>query len=503
MSTQASLRQPGEDAPAAHVVEVPWVVRGEVVDADPVAIPGRVAGVELRTPDPLAHVARLPIASPRELADLYEIDFDEIVRFLHELGRRLDPDTNPHLREAKEAARHTSGLTEPLLEQNYRSLAYWFDEVFVREMVEQTVGVDHLEGWVESRLVDGRLQRIRAFGSRAVHVVAGNSPVLSGVTVIRNAVTRSDAVIKAPSNDPLTASAIARTMIDLDPDHPLTRHVSVAYWKGGDVAVEQQLYRPEHVEKVVAWGGMAAVRHVTQFLQPGLELVALDPKRSASIVGVEALADEHTMAEVAQRIACDVGMLNQEGCACARVVYVQSGTDPEGLARLDHLGELVYEALLGLPEAFSTTPLRYDPELRSFLDAQRLDDEWYRVIGGEQGEGAVVVSHLAAPVDYAAILSGRTANLVPVDDLDEVTDAVNAWTQTVGIYPESLKVALRDRLPLHGAQRLTSLGYACSVTLAGPQDAIEPLRRMCKWVVEEVADPTTVFPMWVDPSEPG
>jgi hypothetical protein len=37
---------------------------------------------------------------------------------------------------------------------------------------------------------------------------------------------------------------------------------------------------------------------------------------------------------------------------------------------------------------------------------------------------------------------------------------VNAYTQTVGIYPESLKRQLRDTLPLFGAQRLTSLGWS-------------------------------------------
>ena len=126
---------------------------------------------------------------------------------------------------------------------------------------------------------------------------------------------------------------------------------------------------------------------MTRYLQPGLELIALDPKRSASIVGPEAFESDATMADVARRLACDVGTLNQEGCAYARVVYVLSGTDPEGLARLDRLGELIYEAMLDLPEAFSTKPLRFDPELRGYLDAQRLDDEWYRVIGGEDDEG--------------------------------------------------------------------------------------------------------------------
>ena len=129
-----------------------------------------------------------------------------------------------------------------------------------------------------------------------------------------------------------------------------------------------------------------------------------------------------------------------------------------------------------------------------------MTEDWFRVIGGENDEGAIIISQMDQPVDYAPLLSGRVANLVPVNDIDQVTAAVNAYTQTVGIYPERLKDELRNRLPLFGAQRLTSLGYACHVTTAAPQDAIEPLRRMCKWVVDEHCDPERVVPMWRDPA---
>ena len=125
-----------------------------------------------------------------------------------------------------------------------------------------------------------------------------------------------------------------------------------------------------------------------------------------------------------------------------------------------------------------------------------MTDDFYRVFGGEQREGAIVVSQFDEPVDYSPMLSGRVANIVPVDDIDQVTRAVNAYTQTIGIYPESLKHQLRDTLPLFGAQRLTSLGYACSVAIAMPQDAIEPIRRMCKWIVDEECDPEVVIPLW-------
>jgi len=38
---------------------------------------------------------------------------------------------------------------------------------------------------------------------------------------------------------------------------------------------------------------------------------------------------------------------------------------------------------------------------------------------------------------------------------------------------------------MHGVQRIVSLGFAPNGTFSTPQDAIEPLRRMCKWVMDE------------------
>ena len=332
--------------------------------------------------------------------------------------------------------------------------------------------------------------------ARALHIVAGNGPVVGALSLLRGAVTRGDTLIKVPSNDPFTTAAIARTMCDFAPDHPITRHVAVAYWRGGDEALEETLYRPRHLEKIVAWGGLASVRHVTRYIQPGLELISLDPKRSASVVGAEALASEALLQETGRRIAADVGAVNQTACASCRVVYVQSGTDPDGIETLKRLGQAAYEAMMRLPADLSTRPKAYDPGLKASVDALRLSDDWYTVVGGEQGEGAVVVSHTAEPVEFWEHLADRTVNLIPVDTLDEVLDAVDAYTQTVGVFPDALMEGLRHKMALHGAQRFVSLGYAFNGPgLVGPQDGIEPLRRMCRWIISErpVAGRT---PLW-------
>jgi hypothetical protein len=424
------------------------------------------------------------------------VSFDEILDVLEALGEALDFDTNPHLQEAYEASLVANVLPPEMMRNSYQVLRPLFSRDHVLEVADTQVGLDFLNGWVPQKLSDGRELRVRAFGSRVLHIPAGNGGLVSAVTILRSVIARCDTIIKAPSNDPLTALAIARTLADVAPGHPITKHLVVGYWKGGDVAVEEVLYQPQHIEKIVAWGGLASVKHVTRYIQPGLELIALDPKRSATIIGAEAFTDEATMREVARRAAIDIGVANQEGCANARVIYALSGTDEAGLAKANKLGEMIYSELVELPPVISTPPLYPNRDLFERLESSRMTDDFYRVFGGEQREGAIVVSQFDEPVDYAPMLSGRVANIVPVDHIDQVTRAVNAYTQTIGIYPESLKHQLRDTLPLFGAQRLTSLGYACSVAIAMPQDAIEPIRRMCKWIVDEECDPEVVIPLW-------
>lgn len=478
----------------------PMILRGEVITDNLIEVGGRGGDLTFLTPDAHKYIDRLPLGNPARLADLYSLSFDDILDYAVELGQRLDFASNAYLQQACELSYQTSSSTPSIVKGSYLGLPHMLSRAFITEMVESTVGINYLEGWVKQQLLDGTELEVRCFGARTLHIVAGNAVSLSLWTIIRNMVLRSDAIIKAPSNDPFTALAIARTMVDMAPNHPITRHLSVAYWKGGDKALEERLYQPQNLEKIVAWGGYASMKHVTQYIQPGLELISLDPKRSASIIGKATFDSEATMREAAVRLAADIGALNQKGCVCARVVYVQSGTDEAGLARLNTFGRYVYDAMLTLPNTLSTAPKRYDQGLKAEVDALRLDDEWYKVIGGQDGEGAIICSQIPDTVSFATRLDDRTANLVPVDSLDEMMEAVDAYTQTVGIYPESIKDELKDRLPLHGAQRIVSLGYAAAMKFAAPQDAIEPMRRMGKWISNQIAAPETSPAPWLRPS---
>jgi hypothetical protein len=478
----------------------PMIIRGKVITDNLIDVGGRGGDLIFQTPDAHKYIDQLPLGNPARLADLYTLTFKDILDYAEALGERLEFDRNPFLQEACELSYLTAPVTPSMVKGSYMGLRHMLTRESVTEQVENSVGVKYLESWVKQQLLDGTELEVRCFGARTLHIVAGNATGLSLLTILRNMVLRSDAIIKAPSNDPFTALAIARTMVEMAPDHPLTKHLSVAYWKGGDQAFEERLYQPQNLEKIVAWGGYAAMKHVTRYIQPGLELISLDPKRSASIIGKDTFESEATMREAAVRLASDIGALNQKACVCARVVYVQSGTDEAGLTQLNTFGHYVYDAMRTLPNTLSTVPKRYDQGLKAEVDALRLDDEWYHVIGGQDGEGAVICSQIPEAVSFAPRLDDRTANLVPVDDLSEMLDAVDAYTQTVGVYPESIKDQLKDILPLYGAQRIVSLGYAAGLKWAGPQDSIEPLRRMGKWIVNQIASPETTPAPWLRPS---
>lgn len=462
---------------------IPLIIRGKVIEDDLVDFAGRHGASTIRTPDVNRHYASLVMTNPDRMQDLYDIPLSEIVDYLDELGRRLAPASNPHIRKAIEISAENCGHSREMLDFMYTSIPNILRRGRVEEVIRQTIGVDYLEGWVEARLAD-RTTRVRAMGSRAVHINAGNAPAIALVGIMMNAITRSDAIMKSPSNDPFTAAAVALTMIDMAPDHPLTRHLSVAYWKGGDAGFEKRLYRPSVIEKIVAWGGFASMQHIRGYLGPGMDLIALDPKLSCAIIGEEAFASPASMQAVAERLAMDFGYLNQEGCINPRVCYVQSGTDDEGVARLNALGEMAFAELHKLPSHLSSPHPAFDTALRDEIQAIRFSN-FYRVIGGAGAEGAVIVSQSEEPVEFADLLGCRVLNLVPIDDLKEGLDHVNGDTSSVAVYPDQLKDRISMSAALRGAQRITSLGMATAEGNAQPHDAMEPLRRLARWIVIE------------------
>ena len=87
--------------------------------------------------------------------------------------------------------------------------------------------------------------------------------------------------------------------------------------------------------------------------------------------------------------------------------------------------------------------------------------------------------------------AGKIAGLEVLRIINEPTAAALAYgldkenTQTIAVYPESLKSEISIQLALRGGQRITTLGCVSYESMAGPHDSIELGRRIARWVTRD------------------
>lgn len=473
-------------------LNIPIIARGRIImpGEDAVEFKGR-GGSAFRQADPHKHIHDLVLGDTSRMRDLHDTPMTEIIDVLAELGKLLVLDDNPLLQESFELALKAGGLTEPILRGVYDALPNMFTREGMTQLVDKTIGLAYIDGWVPSG-GDYDCVSIRAVGTRQLHITAGNVPVVAAMTVARAGLTKSDILIKSPSNDPLTANAIARTLIGLAPDHPLTKHIAVAYWKGGDEFMDSQIIRTSRIDKITAWGGMSSVKHIQKFLKPGIDLTALNPKYSMSMIGRETFESEAAMDEAAIGLATLAGFYNQTACASTRIVYVESDTDEDSITKVVELGRKMVAAYAEIPPLLSMPFVTRNRELEEEMEAVALEDDFYHV-EGDTLNGGFVLSKFNDRVEFFDKLNNRVVNLVPVNDLNEVIKWCDDTTQTVGLYPESRREGLRDMFALAGIQRLVSLEGGDAMTVyanshhmppGSPHDGIEPMRRSVRWVVD-------------------
>lgn len=450
---------------------VPHVIRGQVrVPSDAIAV---THYAEFSTPALELDELIWPRQQP---GPAFDMPLAEIIEFLGRVGQRLELDDNPHLQHALAESVACSSLGSRILEKSYRMLPRIFDPDGLWFQVDHELGRDVLDGWRPVPDRNGRVRHVRAFPPRLVHVLAGNSPGVTAGTVARGALTKGVHLLKLPANDLFTGSAILRTMAEVDPDHPVTQSFSCVYWKGGDPVVEGALFRAQYFDRLVAWGGDAAIRSAISYLAPGFDLVSFDPKVSISLVGREAMASEDTMRESAAAAATDASLFNQEVCAASRFIYAEDDNGQLSTWCAHLARELAVE------REYSDAVVTCLPgDVRAEVDVLRSMAPAYEVFGSDDGSGLVVLSD--DPVDFHP--AGKTVNVVRVPSLDEALEHVNVATQTIGIYPTSRGTELRDRLAARGMQRLVPLGEVIDVGSGFPHDGFYPLHRFVKWLVDD------------------
>jgi hypothetical protein len=456
-----------------HPVPVCHVLKGEAVVGSDVEFGPK--GARFATPkldlDALVWPRHEPVPA-------FSVPLREIVDILVQTGEWVSADPEGLIEQALEFSVRTCPLPRGVLERSYANLGQVFSRASLEFQVQTELGgADVVDGWREIHgAPSGRKHRIRAFPPRLIHIVAGNSPGVSALTIARGALTKGVHLLKIPSNDLFTATALLRALAAVAPGHPLTRSFSAVYWRGGDERIESMLFRPQFFDKLAAWGGENTLRSAKNYIGPGFELVAFDPKTSISMIGREAFASDELLAVVADRAATDVTLFNQQACAASRIQFVEGS-----LEQVDRYCALL-QARLGVEREYASAC--GDPpasDLRDEIEGLRDMEPYFRLWGRCDGRGVVIRSD--EQVSFHP--DGRVVNVVRVEHLKNAARHANVATQTVGVFPSERKAELRDMLASMGAQRVVELGAALGVEIGLPHDGFFPLHRFVRWINDE------------------
>ena len=304
----------------------------------------------------------------------------------------------------------------------------------------------------------------RAYGpAMLAHIWAGNVPGLPLWSLVAGLLVKAGNLGKVSSAEPLFASWFAQTLAEIEPR--LAHTLAVAWWPGGDTALEETVAQEADVIKV--YGGDSAVTAWQGRLTPGKRLLPHGHKISIALVSNTAL-DTRQAELTARQAALDIVRWDQHGCYSPQVYYVERGGQiaPAEFARhlAGHLSALHHKfprRALTLEESVALG------QWRSSIEMAQLRGEPIELLGTKTSPWMLAYADTPQPPQPTGL--NRSASVMAVDCLEEVIpllEPVHSYLQSVGMAasPEVL-FALAPQLAQAGATRICALG---SMTTPAP-----------------------------------
>ncbi len=304
---------------------------------------------------------------------------------------------------------------------------------------------DHVRHLLESELGRGS----RPAPKRLTHVLSGNIPGISFAPIFLSLALEFPVLVKNAAGDPYSSAAMAASIARIDPD--LARCLVVHDWRGGDVEMEDIAFA---ADVVVAFGSDAAIRAIAPRVRG--RFFGHGHKISFAVVARDALA---SAAVIADRLAFDVALWDQQGCLSPQLCFVERG----GSATVDEFADAVSVALDGISP--SLPPRRLGLAEQAAIATFRHECEWQpgtsrdRLLRASGTEWTLSVEHLAR---FRATCLNRCLRIVAVDDFAQLPELLyphRPHLEAAGIAstpPRGTELAamLRDR----GVHRVCAIG---------------------------------------------
>ena len=468
----------------------------------------------MRTTDEFVYQV-LPAFDPEELIErdfdrvveeLYNLPLEEVLDFMGKLSSALSGCTDL-LESLQEVWRRTATVADLYINFSFTSLGYLLNPDSAREMVDSELssfgiqGSRFMDDWVQvsDNSMDGLSEQLcptekketsgdcespekmylRAMPTRQLHLTAGNAPAIPIISTGRAISLKSPAVIKSPYGATLGGALVSLAASAVAPDHPSVRNLSIVYWPGGDESVEDVFFGPEAFDRIVIWGAPDAVASVKRRAL-FTKLVTLNPRYGMSWIGREAFVNDDYN-EAARRGAVDTMIWNQKACIASSVHYVE-GDDEQVMAYARAVQEALAEWDRGAPNFLDPAA---QGQIRRLRRGKLMNARW---LANKQNEGdkknegvSSVVIVVKGEFDMMDHTLSRMVIVRQVSRLEDALPFLNESVSTVGVFPESRRLELCDRILARGVSTSYPLGMADRMSTGLAHDGMKVYSELMDW----------------------
>lgn len=373
-------------------------------------------------------------------AALHNLEISEIADFLSRVAKLwADPDYKYRKLLLELGPKITTLSRESILHNIGMLILYIGSKTVMQDNVETEFGnIKILDDWVPRFDV---LVHAEPLG-KLLHIISGNVPTVGMYSLVRGILTKNINIAKLSGKDYINALLFIRSFYDVDPEHPVTRSVSAAYWERNDDEVINHF--ASTVNGICVWGGQSTMERYRAASHPGCELMEYGPK-----IGMQLIKWDGKDNSVPLNAARDASVFDQEACFSPQLIFLEGDGETFCKKLADSLARYARLWPKGTYEKDHYAHMNYVIQANLFFGNKSYYDEGrnYLVIH--------VKNKTEISLDHPL---GRTLYVYSVDDVREGLDYVNENIQTIGVSPSDLAFALKDELAKRGVYRIANVG---------------------------------------------
>ena len=449
------------------IIDLPIIICGEaryLTESAPSVSIDYNSGITLRFPKVMPEDIEKIKAFDK--TSLSRMSINEIVYFLEKVGKLWQSKEFEMRNEAIELSSKITGYDPYIINRDYHIVGeYCATRTELFDQIDAEFGSHFvLDEWMPKH--DCMVKAVPR--GKVLHIMVGNIPIASVFTTIRSILTKNLTIAKLSSRDPVTSLYFLLSFLQIDPEHPVTKSLSVMFWKGGDEEIENPIMDLSDV--ICVWGGEEAVKKIKPKVPFRAEYIEFGPKRSFSILDLSKI---NNIDNAAARLASDMCLYNQEACFSPLAAFFIGGITEEFIERLKYWLRINNRRM---PKGRA----RFDDH--AHVSRTKLEElfKGNDVIESKNNQWTLVFKDKVEKIEYHPL--GRTMFLYNIKSVDEVLPLISTDTQTIGVFPWEIGFQYKDLIAEMGADRICELGTHTLPRPGFPHDSIYPLTRMVRWM---------------------